>query len=88
MKQFVEVCEVEDDGFTPLMGENITCLCASYFYTGKLVGVNKDFIVLEDPAIVYETGDWKTKTYTDVQSLPTKTLRVRTQAIEAYGKLK
>lgn len=86
MKRLVE--ETEDDGFSPLMGEIITLLCANYFYTGKLVGVNAEFVELEDPAIVYETGEWTKATWADAQALGCKTLRVRTQAIEAYGKLK
>lgn len=86
MKRLIE--EAEDDGFSPLLGEQITLLCANYFYTGKLIGVNADFVELEDPAIVYETGEWTAAKYQDVQLLGCKTLRVRTQAIEAYGKLK
>ena len=82
------ITETEDDGFSPLMGEKVTLLCANYFYTGKLVGVNADFVELENPAIVYETGAWDNATYQDVQSLGCKTLRVRTAAIEAYGKIK
>jgi hypothetical protein len=82
------ITETEDDGFSPLMGEVVTLLCANYFYTGKLVGVNAECVELEDPAIVYETGDWKAAGYADVQALGCKTLRVRTAAIEAYGKLK
>ena len=82
------ITETEDDGFSPLMGEKVTLLCANYFYTGKLVGVNEAFVELEDPAIVYETGDWKAATYADVQALGCKTLRVSVAAIEAYGIIK
>ena len=82
------ITETEDDGFSPLMGEKVTLMCANYFYTGKLVGVNEAFVELEDPAIVYETGEWTAKEYKDVQALGCKTLRVRTASIEAYGKLK
>lgn len=86
MKRLVE--ETEDDGFSILLGEQVTLLCANYFYTGKLVGANSEFLELESPEIVYETGEWNTKTYKDSQALPCKTLRVRTAAIESYGKLK
>ena len=82
------ITETEDDGFSPLMGETVTLLCANYFYTGKLVGVNEAFVELEDPAVVYETGDWKAAAYADVQALGCKTLRVRVAAIEAYGVIK
>lgn len=86
MKRLVE--EVEDDGFSPLLGEQITLLCMNYFYTGKLVAVNKEFVELENPAIVYETGEWAAQSYKDAQPLGCKSLRVRTAAIEAYGKIK
>ena len=86
MKRLIE--ETDDDGFSPLLGEVVTLLCANYFYTGKLVGANSDFVELEDPAIIYETGEWKQTGWKDVQVLGCKTLRVRTSAIEAYGKLK
>lgn len=88
MKKFTVVTEVEDDGFNKYAGEKITVLCANYFYTGTLTGVNRDFITLENPAIVYETGAWDKKGYTDVQALPTNELRIRTAAIESYGILK
>jgi hypothetical protein len=86
MKRLIE--EAEDDGFSPLLGEVVTFLCANYFYTGKLIGVNEAFVEIEDPAIIYETGEWTAKAWKDSQSLGVKTLRIRTQAIEAYGKLK
>ena len=82
------ITETEDDGFSPLMGEVVTLLCANYFYTGKLIRANSDFVELEDPAIVYETGEWTAKAYKDVQALGCKTLRVRVAAIESYGIIK
>jgi hypothetical protein len=86
MKRLIE--ETEDDGFTALMGEQVTLLCMNYFYTGKLIGVNKEFVELADPAIVYETGEWKSNSYKDEQKLGCAALRVRVAAIEAYGKIK
>lgn len=44
--------EKEGEGFLSLMGETITCFCAIYIYTGKLVGVNDACIKLENPSIV------------------------------------
>lgn len=82
MKRLVE--EIEDDGFTPFLGQRITLLCANYFYTGKLTAVNKDFVELADAAIIYETGDWSAKTWKDAQTLPGP-VRVRTAFIESYG---
>ena len=86
MKKIIEV--VDGDGLKSLLGETVTLLCANYFYTGKLIGVNKDDVLLESPKIVYETGDWAKPEWADAQKLPASTLYVRTAFIEAYGVLK
>jgi hypothetical protein len=85
MKKLVSVTEVEGAGLESLLGERVLLLCANYFYTGKLVGVNETCVELEEPSIVYETGQWGTKGYTDEQRLHTKTFYVSTSAIEAFG---
>ena len=85
MKRVVNVVEVDGAGLESLLNERVLLLCMNYFYTGKLVGVNEHFVELEDPAIVYETGQWSNKKYTDEQCLHTKTFFVRTNAIEAFG---
>jgi len=85
MKKLVSVTEVEGAGLESLLGERVLLLCANYFYTGKLVGVNETCVELEDPAIVYETGQWSTKAYQDEQKLHTKTFYVSTASIEAFG---
>ena len=82
MKKLVEV---EGAGLEALLGERVLLLCANYFYTGKLVGVNETCVELEDPAIVYETGVWSNKGYQDEQKLHTKTFYVQTAGIEAFG---
>lgn len=76
---------VEGAGIESLMGERVLLMCANYFYTGKLVGVNETCVELEDPAIVYETGQWTAKTYADEQKLHAKTFYVSLAAIEAFG---
>ncbi len=68
-----------------LMGERVLLMCANYFYTGILIGVNDSFVELEDPAIVYETGQWSNKEFKDEQPLHCKTFYVQTRAIEAFG---
>lgn len=85
MKRLIE--EVQGEGLENLMGERITLFCINYIYTGKLVGVNETFILLEDPAIVYETGDFSSKDWKDAQSLPNEWY-VATQSIESFGVLK
>lgn len=79
--------EIEEEGFLALLGKQITCFCAVYIYTGKLLGVNKTCIKLEYPEIVYETGDFSTKTWKDAQALPNE-IYLQTAMIEAFGVVK
>lgn len=85
MKKLVSVQEVEGEGLTALLGEKVLLMCANYFYTGKLVGVNADCVLLEEPSIVYLTGTWSDKTYADTQKLHAKQWYVATQMIESFG---
>ncbi len=85
MKKLIEVQEVEGEGLMKLMGEQVMLFCLNYIYTGKLVGVNDKFVLLENPAIVYETGSFKDKKFKDAQELPFHHY-VFTSAIESFGK--
>ena len=85
MKQIVTVTEVDGEGLDSLLGQCVLLMCANYFYTGKLVGVNKEFVKLEDPAIVYETGKWSDKGYVNAEKLHTKTFYIRVAMIESFG---
>lgn len=85
MKKLVSVQEVEGEGLTALLGENVLVMCVNYFYAGKLTGVNETCIQLENPKIVYETGPWNTKGYTNAESLHTPILYVQISAIESFG---
>lgn len=96
MKRMVEVEEVvpgdekiveSEDGFMSLMGQRITLFCLNYIYTGKLVGVNSASVLLEDAAIVFETGEFTNKKWADAQPLPNEWY-VATVSIESYGVLK
>ena len=86
MKKIIE-CD-ESEGLVKLMGEVVTLLCANYFYTGELIGVNTTCVLLKNPSIVYETGDWSDENWSDAQKLPTTELYVQTGAIESFGVLK
>jgi hypothetical protein len=86
MKKIVE--EVEGEGLVKLLGQRVTLMCLNYFYTGLLRGVNETDVLLEDPAIVYETGDFTAREWKDAQNLPAKTWYVRISSIESYGVLK
>lgn len=93
MKKLIEVTEVSGEGLESYMGERVTLFCMNYIYTGKLVGVNDQFVRLEDSFIVYETGAFNEKAWKDAQSLkndnnPSGQWDVRISAIESYGKVK
>jgi hypothetical protein len=87
MKVLQTVTEVQGEGFEALIGETITCFCAVYIYTGKLVGVNSTCIKLEDPKIVYETGSFDNANWKDAQKLP-HDLYLQMAMIESFGIVK
>lgn len=87
MKKIVKVQEIEGEGLEGLMGERVTLFCQIYIYTGDLVGVNEDFVLLENPAIVYETGAFDEKKWKDAQSLP-NSIYIMKHAIECFGLVK
>ena len=86
MKKLVE--QVDGEGMESLIGERVLLLCANYFYTGRLMGVNDTCVLLDDPAIVYETGEWAAAKYKDEQPLNMKPFYVQTSAIESFGRAK
>ena len=85
MKKIVSVTEVSGEGLESLLGEKVILLCLNYFYTGVLEGVNSDCVLLAEPAIVYETGEWSAKNWKDSQKLGIDKLYVQRGAIEAFG---
>jgi hypothetical protein len=52
------------------------------------VGVNESCVLLEDAKIVYETGPFGDKKWTDAQELPNGKWYVQTATIESFGVLK
>jgi hypothetical protein len=87
MKKIVNVTEVSGEGLDKLLGEVITLICRNYIYTGTLVGVNSDCVLLENPSIVYETGVFTDKAWKDAQRLP-HDLYVMKESIESFGIVK
>ena len=83
-----KLIEVTDEGLEGLLGQQITLLCMNYIYTGKLTGVNDKFVQIADPKIVYETGEWSSKSWMDAQAPPSDVLYVCLSAVESYGVLK
>ena len=80
-----EVSEEPKEGLLALLGEKIVLFCANYIYTGKLVGVNDSCVKLEGAMIVYVTGDFKAKSWSDAQALPTAIWYVARPLIESFG---
>lgn len=84
MKKLIEVPE---DGMESLLGKRITLFCMNYIYTGRLTGINDKFVLLENPAIVYETGAFNDNEWKDAQSLP-HSIFVMLNSVEAFGEVK
>ena len=76
------------EGLESLLGQNVTLFCMNYIYTGKLVGIDDVQVKLDDAKIVYETGAFTEKEWTDAQSLPNGTWYVRLATVESFGILK
>jgi hypothetical protein len=85
MRKIVQ--EVSGEGLDKLLGERVTLFCMNYIYTGMLAGVNETCVLLDDAAIVYETGPLNDKTWKDAQQLPGQWY-VQRGAIESFGILK
>jgi hypothetical protein len=82
-----KLVEVSDGGLVGLMGKNVTFFCVNYIYTGKLVGVNDKYVMLENPSIVYETGPFSENKWKDAQNLPND-IFIMLSAVESYGIVK
>jgi hypothetical protein len=85
MKKLIE--EVSGEGLESLLGESVTLWCECYIYSGKLIGVNTHDVLLDDAAVVYETGSFNEAGFKDAQKLPSQWY-VRTGKIESYGLMK
>jgi hypothetical protein len=87
MKKIVTVTEVpaNEFGLESLMGEQVILFCMNYFYAGKLEGVNERFVLLEDAAIVYETGAFSDANWKDAQKIG-QPLYILIDKIEAFAR--
>ena len=80
--------ESSSEGLEGLVGKEVTLFCVNYIYAGKLIGVNATCVKLENPKIVYETGDFNEKNWKDAQALPNKYFYVQLSAVESFGECK
>ena len=84
MKKLVNVTEVAGEGLPKLLGERVTLFC-NYIYTGILIGVNDDCVLLSEPSIVFETGPFNEKNWKTIERLPTNEFYVMKAHIESFG---
>jgi hypothetical protein len=82
-----KIVEETGEGIEKLLGERVTLFCLNYIYTGRLVGVYADCVLLSDAAIVYETGAFTDKAWKDAQALPHDAYVMRA-CIESFMVLK
>jgi len=83
MKKIIR--EESDEGLEKLLGKKVEIYCCRYIYYGELIGVNDLCILLEDASIIYETGSFSEKEYSDIQSLCRKEWYVQLASIESFG---
>lgn len=83
--QPAEVIEVPNEGLVTFLDKEVLLFGLNYIYAGKLTGVNDTFVKIEGAKIVYETGNFTAKGYTDAQNLPQGTWYVQRSAIESFG---
>lgn len=81
------VKETQGEGLEALLGRRVTLFCAAYIYTGKLVGINRTCVKLEEAAIVYETGELSSSSWKDAQKLPNDWY-IKLSSVESFGELK
>lgn len=83
MEKYFTVTEVDGFGLVALTGKKVMLFCMNYIYTGILTRVSQTCVLLEDAAIVYETGAFDSESFKDAQKLP-HSLYIQTGAIESF----
>lgn len=70
-------------GIPARVGTNVLVITGTYFYFGRLITANCDFIEIADPHIVYETGDWSSPKFADAQRIGKQPLLIQVDHIES-----
>ena len=73
-------------GLQSLIDEQVELWCLNFIYAGILREIRIDAVLLENPSVVYETGDFTQRQHQDAQSLNRQYWWVKRSAIESYGK--
>ena len=76
--------EINGNEFETLLGKCVILFCTNYFYSGKLKAVSDQCLLLEDAAIVYETGEWGASKWKDEQKMG-RDVYVRIASVEAFS---
>lgn len=79
------IIEDTSEGLIKLIGEVITVYCESFIYSGQLIGVNDDCVLLDNAKIVYDTGAHKDKGWGLAEPLPNGKWYVMKSKIESFG---
>lgn len=82
MKKIVETTN-EPVGLESLLGEKVRLMCANYFYSGELIGVNTTFVLLKGAKIIYDTDTKGVPT--TIGTFPSDQWFVQVAAIESFG---
>jgi len=72
----------------PLLGKIVAVMGANYIYTGELLSVTMDTVVIKDPRLIYETGLWTDKQWKDAQKMPTDAMYIERSGIEGMFEVK
>ena len=67
----------------PLKDKNVIVMASNYIYYGTLEEVCIDRITLNNPSIIYETGEWSASEWKDIQKLPTNRIHIERSAVES-----
>jgi hypothetical protein len=67
----------------PLRDKYVIAMAANYIYCGTLEEIAVDRVVLRDPSIIYETGEWSAAKWKDAQRLPTNRIHIERSAVES-----
>ena len=76
--------EIDGNEFETLLGKRVILFCTNYFYSGVLKAVSNGCLLLQDAAIVYETGEWTASKWKDEQKMG-RDVFVRIMSVEAFS---
>ncbi len=67
-----------------LVGQVLTVFCLNYFYTGRVLETTPSYVKLDDPAVIYEIGEFSDDAWKDAQKLSSP-IYIKSDAIESFA---